>query len=47
MDDFFEEYGSIVIACTVALIIIAAFVYFLKSGHLGEWVANYAYSLGG
>lgn len=47
MDDFFDEYGSIILACTVALILIAAFVYFFKSGYLNEWVLKYAESLGG
>lgn len=47
MDDFFEEYGSVILACTIALIIIAATTYFLKSGYLGDWVLDYAKSLGG
>lgn len=47
MDDFFEEYGSVILACTVALIIIAAITYFIKSSYFNEWIINYAKSLGG
>ena len=47
MDDFLDEYGSVILACTIALIIIAAMAYFLKSGHLNEWILEYAKSLGG
>lgn len=47
MNDSFEEYGSVILACVIGLAILGAVSYFSNTGYFSEWILKYANALGG